>query len=749
MSLDQQIYGHSDWRLPSPSSTPKSATFPDAAFQTPKAESVPQSHFLDAWSTPRVNGHQTPAQTPSFTISTPIDRPSSSYSQKLPSPEDPQFHVNHFARSTLPLPPVEPARRLSSSPGPQMVTRTGNTLRQNPNIRPRPVSMDTSQMQTPPPTRDATSRRGLQQSGGNEFATPATVIARTPTQMPGFNQTPFGFPALQFSPDMVQFPSTGPMSAPPLPHSRLFWDQPNDPNNMDVDMPIPSDPFGPTPHKIENHFNWQTPALQTPGNQMNPQAFHALHGMSSPGPITSFASSNGVGGNSRPNSFISSEGVDPSMLFSFSSPGPSTSFNMPMPQHHMNTENRQPYELQLHDALREKQEKEAAKMAKGQHSRTSTSSSNASFDNTRPSLQRSNTDSGFRKIRPSSMASMDSRMSGSSAGHVIPRRSSPLKRQSGGSLVSIPEIRRPRTRLVIDENGTARTETVPMDDDEPPRREPSKEAPKDYRSQYPGLFNDDESESESDDPPTLSRTASFSMPQRRVSKHARADSGNLERSNSFKVPRPASGIFEKASFGTLRPVRRAADNPNRRFSMMDFPTSISDIKDKDEQMPDSPGDALGALKKVVEGRQKRIEHASQNTLKAHNQRWAQASADLANANVISNGLYDPFSNSFSGSPANATDASFTTPSTDRSSLSGDSTRCLCNGSDDGRPMVQCESCNKWLHMGCVGLNHQNLPPVYVCIFCTGQTPIARGGRVRGPIPAFDSPLTHKSVFRRQ
>jgi hypothetical protein len=63
-------------------------------------------------------------------------------------------------------------------------------------------------------------------------------------------------------------------------------------------------------------------------------------------------------------------------------------------------------------------------------------------------------------------------------------------------------------------------------------------------------------------------------------------------------------------------------------------------------------------------------------------------------------------------------------------------------------MVQCESCNKWLHMACVGLSPQNLPPVFVCVFCTGQTPVARGGRVRGPLPSFESPLTHKSVLRR-
>lgn len=140
-----------------------------------------------------------------------------------------------------------------------------------------------------------------------------------------------------------------------------------------------------------------------------------------------------------------------------------------------------------------------------------------------------------------------------------------------------------------------------------------------------------------------------------------------------------------------------------------------------------------------------LERASQNTLQAHNQRWAQASADLNNASTPhGHGRYDPFTNTFNGSPSTE---GLTTPSTDRSSLSTDSTRCVCHGTDEGQPMVQCESCNKWLHMGCLGLKPSTLPPVYVCVFCTGQTPLVRGGRVRGPVP-FDSPLTHKSLFRR-
>ena len=173
--------------------------------------------------------------------------------------------------------------------------------------------------------------------------------------------------------------------------------------------------------------------------------------------------------------------------------------------------------------------------------------------------------------------------------------------------MSIPEVRRPKTRLVIDETGRARTETVSAEEDDS-RMQAHRETQNDLRRQYPGLYDDDDTESDDDEPPvTLSRNASFNVPRRRTSKHARADSGDLQRSNSFKMARPSSNVFDKSSFDTIRPVKKSADSAFRRFSMMDFPTSFTDSKDTgDQPMPDSPGDAQGALKKVVAGRQKRI-----------------------------------------------------------------------------------------------------------------------------------------------
>jgi hypothetical protein len=424
-----------------------------------------------------------------------------------------------------------------------------------------------------------------------------------------FDQTPFGFSNLQYTPDMMQFPSHAPMSAPPMPQSRLFWDPANDGMQMDLDAPMGVDPFGPTPHRADQNSDWQTfnppstIAMQTP-------VFQSFSTMS-PVPMPSFTNTHMDQRQiSRPSSFVStSVGVDPNMLFSFSNPDMTASFGA-MPQRPIMDTSRQPYETQVRDAQVERQ---TAKKTRSQHSRSNTNSSSGSAENAKPTLQRSNTDNGMRKVRP---LSMESRVTIPAVSSTIPRRSSPLKRQSGGSLKPIPEIRRPRTRLIIDETGRARTETVPAEEDEEETpRNIRRVSQQDLRRQYPGLYEEDDSESEEEEPaPIISRNTSFAVPhpERRGSKHARTDNGGLERSNSFKMARPASrpapDAFDTASFETVRPLRRpVADKATRRFSMMDLPASVDGLRENEDQhMPDSPGDAAGALKKMVAGRQQRI-----------------------------------------------------------------------------------------------------------------------------------------------
>ncbi|TGZ79871.1 hypothetical protein EX30DRAFT_70939 [Ascodesmis nigricans] len=48
----------------------------------------------------------------------------------------------------------------------------------------------------------------------------------------------------------------------------------------------------------------------------------------------------------------------------------------------------------------------------------------------------------------------------------------------------------------------------------------------------------------------------------------------------------------------------------------------------------------------------------------------------------------------------------------------DITRCMCGCREEGgRVMVQCDSCNYWLHLKCLGYTQKSLPSVLVCGFC--------------------------------
>lgn len=577
--------------------------------QTPKAEAASRLSLADAWSTPRVHGHSTPAHTPTFALSKALDSQTSPRRPSLCSPEDPAFHVHHLADTTLPLPPVDPSRRLSSSPGPAAAgEHTAATLRLI-SASAGPSNMDSSQMHTPPPTRDASSQRNHSQYAASGFMTPVTVVSRNtyqaPPSEPSLTQTPFAFQSLQFSPDTAQFPNTGPLTAPALPQSRLFWDQ-ADMNSMDIDLPLTSDPFGPTPHKINSHTDWPAFGASTP--QMNPHAFQALHGMSSPGNCTSFATkfaqSSDVPQHTSSQFLSASASVDPSMLFSFSSPGPSKLSGKEKPMS-LGPSGREPYQTQFNDSRRERErERASTSRMHAQHSRTSTSSSNASFDSTRPGLQRRLTDGGYRK-RPSSL---ESRPSGSASGPTIPRRSSPLKRPIGGSLTSIPETKRQVTRLVIDPDGRARTETAPVEDEPVKRRNNSAcNSHHELSRQYPALYAQDSDSDTDEEPIMLSRNSSFTMPTQRSSRQKRTESGMFGRSQSLRGRRSSFGYSDTSSFDTIRPRKDCSVDSSQRFSMMDRPSLFEERHEQQPRaVPDSPGDALGALKKVVGERQARI-----------------------------------------------------------------------------------------------------------------------------------------------
>jgi hypothetical protein len=514
------------------------------------------------------------------------------------------------------LPPVEPFRRLSSSSDPS--TSSNSLQRSMSTPRLSQEAMDSFQMQTPPPTRDSSTRRdfhsnqqNVSQTHGSVYqgqaATPVRQMMPNAQQTPQF-QTPYQYPQLQFSPEMFQFPAGGPQSAPPGPHARYPWD--DSPTvgpfgHSNIINPHQS-PFGPSTLANPAFSEWahHTSSLQQQGefHQQVPMTTNQTDN-SQDFWTTSGVDTQAAASFSQNGSFVSTtSGVNPSMLFSFTSPLQTIDPTSVRPQlaqrQTVGPDGRQPYEHQTKESHREK---ELAKKARQPHSRTSTASSSMSFQATsRPGLQRSNTDSGFRRGQTRAMDSQRSIQPLES----IPRRASPLKRISQASLTAIPEtVRpRPRTRLVVDATGRARTEVVPAD-----------ESSLDDSKKSFGLWDDDDDDTDEDIAITSQRN-SFAYPseslRRRPSKHARVDSDS-DRFDISKRPVSSASINSLASRLETTPIgkRASGDIASRRFSASSFGTTLNgdnSSPSKDSTTTEAaPYDAQTALKRVMEDRAKR------------------------------------------------------------------------------------------------------------------------------------------------
>jgi hypothetical protein len=459
--------------------------------------------------------------------------------------------------------------------------------------------MDASHVQTPPPTRGSSTKRKQYHTQSFNVGTPTSLITGSASSLAAtngqyFDQTPVPFPNLQFSPGL-QFPSNEPLSAPVYPQGRILWDQFQSGSNSDVDMTnVPEDPFGPTPNRPVSTFDWDSmlsAQMQTSTESLladdTVDPSHSGYGATTSAQTSSNLNANHTTSDKYPSVSTS---VDPSLLFTFGGSSTPLAGLSNQPSTLQNIDTRQPYEQQTRESQRER---EQARKARQNHSRTSTSTSMQSAGNIRPGLQRSKTDASQHKSR------FAVENSGNSI-TAIPRRSSPLKRLSGQSLSSIPEQNkaRSRTRLIIDERGFAQTLTETNSATTTTSEEKSGSG---LRAQYPGLWSDDSDESE-EDVPVSSRPGSFIFqpPVRRTSKHARVDS--LGRSNSVKKPRPASMIsLEGLSFADPTSKDDQVDS-YRRFSS----SSLNDTAGLSDGSPQSrakgQGGAQEVLKKMYEER---------------------------------------------------------------------------------------------------------------------------------------------------
>ncbi|KAI0131616.1 hypothetical protein F4776DRAFT_655150 [Hypoxylon sp. NC0597] len=734
MSGDQPTssFGDPNAQPPTPKQTPTSASFPSSVFETPKNNraSFEESsgwtpQFAEEYSvfnsTPGNLKAPSHGQFVDFSISTPFR--SSNHKRPLSTDSiaaEIATHVTHFSPNpNLPLPPVDPSRRLPSSPG-SLVTgqspteasfRAGSQQLSSKKTCRDIAQGDKTQTATPPPSTHKGKRRlapKLQTDTMQNDGFEQEFVAGTPHQqhMSNYMSTPT---------DLFGYPMSAPAAASSFGDSRMFWD--TDMGGMDLDFSTASDNmFQTSAHRHMSSLDWgksneifQETGTVPPQNQEDVSMFSS----SFSGPADdSFAM------------MSQNRGVDPGLLFtrppsSSMEPAP---FN-PMSQPPLMQSFSQPEPVALvakapkRSTIRRSastKEIDAGKRA----NRTSASSPIKASD--RPGLSRSFSEKISRKpvnkasnqpnLAPAARPMMQNIGRSASQGSRPNGRTSPLKNHQHRlpSLSSIPETPPPRTqtsvKFTIDSRGRARAETttIVLDDDTTPtvvrhRRE--------QRGRGGSWASSEDDDSSTDDEPIIipSRNTSFALPEpRRPSSYSFHSS---QRSMSDQST-SSLGIFyhepDNDAESEAETVMNAVGSSNR-------------------------GDAASELRKVMERRQKGTSNM--------NQGFASRSA---------------YSSSSTATPTSLKTADIRTPSTDRARR----VRCVCNNNhvNGNTYMVQCKLCDMELHGKCINITRQTLPRVYVCAFCA-DTPNAHGMRSReirrstgGPNPRapITSPLAHKS-----
>lgn len=439
------------------------------------------------------------------------------------------------------------------------------------------VYSDSYQVQTPPPTRDQSSKRRSQRMSSVVFGTPSSMSTRRAAQgeqssLDGafhldLSQTPR---QADFVPDFAAY---GAATAPVTMPGGVFWDATAattlDQSSANLNWNTLDDPFtfnlqastqAVSAVNAAAHFQGQAPSLQMQNIQpfIQPQSLpqrqqQQQHQQPHHRPVPSQDSTfqrpeTAAVPQAVPNMMTSAAGVNPSLLYRspnrfIAADNQSKSFAMPE-------------QLPLQSARSTIQPAGPRPLPSQPRSRPN--ELHVKLDQpTSAGLRRSNTTGGSR---PRSLyGSTDSLERSNTTAH-LPRRPSPLKRVSRNSLTSIAEAAkaRPRTSVVltIDSQGRARTETRLLD--------PS--PTKSLMSRYPDFWKDSDDESDSDASSQVpSQTSSFSAsraPDRheRQSKMARLDPP-LEGLEGLHLPRSNSAVSmrttpSKPSYTVAAQLRR-------------------------------------------------------------------------------------------------------------------------------------------------------------------------------------------------
>lgn len=718
---------------PTPTRTPTSATFAQSfGWETPRQE----SSFYD----PRVTWNTADpwAESPDFlktpkflAFSTPLKSPTKSAGTKRPLPgqnieEQIASHVHHLSPNPeRTLPPVEPSRRLSSSPNRSSTSKRACHRTAETELTPVKTKQDeeaasskrsADSMQTPPPTSTTASRTRmvgnipLAKKGKNSCTTnrrmssPGRTSAWDIEPAPARVETSPGFPSLQFSPELFHFPSTGPATAPAFPQAKLFWDstQPHDAMNIDFSA---NDSFGMSLDPFISTQDQGTPS------RMQSASFQTLDG--SQDDLAIFPVSAKVPAKSLMRSRLAAGGVDPSMLFS--SPGHSSDLpNLPSPQAKIDS-TLQPYAHQILDAEREIELLGARRSKRRRGTEVDSPAVKEALatlrddETDRPPPRSSITDTVLQSFDDTHVkAALKNRKALEAQKQIAASRSQANRRLSPNKSVRSPS-RRTRLTLTIDSTGRAKTESKVVEDTVGPLPE--------SKMNLDSATEEDDSSTTSDDMDVAtSQHQSFGFAKKKANRgkltrfaldsktHSQRSSyastfASSNISGRVKPTKPRSmsaNISSHFDDPSLLPLRLPHSDDRASSS-----TIISDRLDGREphgsntettiESDDGKGEAQFELKKIRQRRQLSKSRQSQQSSTQNTGRGAFEYPNPLSTNPIQPFPYAAGNDPFNISPTTITDPDLATPNSARDSVasSGKTTRCVCRPGDvEGGLMIQ-------------------------------------------------------------
>ncbi|KAL8935401.1 MAG: hypothetical protein Q9216_005448, partial [Gyalolechia sp. 2 TL-2023] len=734
MSFEQPAYSYPSGQPPTPTRTPTSATFPQS-FETPKQESSfydprvtwntadPWAESPDFLKTPKFPSFSTPIKSPTKSSGTKRSFASQNIEEQIAS------HVHHLSPNPdQSLPPVEPSRRLSSSPNPSSTTKRVCHRSSETELTPLKTTLDeqatssirsAGSMQTPPPTSTSASRRKVQQTQVAKLARQPSATSRRMSSpglvrgdnsemtLPHIEASP-GFPSLQFSPEVFSFHNSGPATAPAFPQQKLFWDPDQNHDAMSIDFGT-NDGFalGIALDKSLDPFV-SGPDPNTP-SKMPSASFQALDG--SQDDLAVFPVSAKVPAKKFSKSRLAASVVNPSMLFS--SPGHSSELvNMPSSQADMES-TLQPYAHQIRDAEREIKQLGPRKARRAKGTEVDSPAVKEALatlrdeDTDRPAMRRSITDSVLQSfddthvkaaLRERKAIETQRRMSANR--QQRDRRLSPYKSAQ-------PPNRRTTLTLTIDSSGRAKTETKVVKAN---NTGPSSDSRMDLDS---ASGEEDSSTSSDDIDIATSHRQSFGFTKKKP-KRGKLTRFALDSKSHSQKSSYASTFTSSSTASGVKPIsQRLMSNLSSQFddpSLLPLPPSddrassstvISDRLDGRDthesdtgttvESDDGKGDAQSELKKIRQQRQQSTSRQASRSTQQRNQSFQYPNP--LSTNPIQSFPYaesmTPNHDPFNISPTTITDPDLTTPNSARDShVSNESTRCVCRGTEsDGDLMI--------------------------------------------------------------